>query len=61
MFTTVDKAIVALIMSVLSILDLLFGINFGLGEGTVATIAALVGPILVWAVPNLFKPKVPRV
>lgn len=55
MFSTVDKALVAVIMGALSLLDLLFGIHFGLPEGVIAQIAAVAGPILVWAIPNRKK------
>ena len=52
MFSSVDKAIVALIMGVLYILNAVAGINLGLTETQVATVIGLLTPILVWAIPN---------
>jgi hypothetical protein len=52
MFTSIDKALAALLMGVVAILDQLFGIDIGLGEDTVTAIAAALTPILVWLVPN---------
>ena len=57
MFTSMDKALVALIMSALFLLNFFFGLNLGfLTQETVATVVGLLTPILVWAIPN--KPKV---
>jgi hypothetical protein len=56
MFTSMDKALVALIMSGIFLLNFFFGINLGaINQDTVATIVGLLTPILVWAIPN--KPK----
>ena len=56
MFTSMDKALVALIMSALFLLNFFFGLNLGfLTQETVATVVGLLTPILVWAIPN--KPK----
>lgn len=56
MFSSMDKALVALIMSVIFLLNFFFGINLGVvSQDTVATIVGLLTPILVWAIPN--KPK----
>lgn len=52
MFTTIDKALVALIMAVLFLLNHFFNVNFGLDESTVTSIVAVLTPILVWAIPN---------
>jgi hypothetical protein len=54
MFTEYDKAIVALIMAILSILALAFNWNLGghFSEETVAAFIALVTPVLVFFVPN---------
>lgn len=52
MFTSFDKALVALVMAVLSILNLKFGINLGLDEATVAAIIAAITPFLVYLWPN---------
>ena len=56
MFTSVDKALVAAIMGLLSIINILWGVDlFGWGvhtEQTLGTIIAVLLPILVWLVPN---------
>ena len=53
MFTSIDKALVALIMSGIFLLNFFFGLNLGfLTQETVATIVGLLTPILVWATPN---------
>lgn len=56
MFTSIDKALVALIMSVIFLLNFFFGVNLGVvSQDTVATIVSLLTPILVWAIPNKVK------
>lgn len=56
MFTSVDKALVALIMALIWLINFFFGYNLSwISQDTVATIVGLLTPILVWAVPN--KPK----
>ena len=57
MFTQLDKALVALVMSVLSILNLVFGINFGMDPAVISSIIAALTPVLVYWIPN--KPKSP--
>ena len=52
MFTTIDKALVALIMAVLYLLSNYFGINLGFTEVQVAGLVTLVTPFLVWLIPN---------
>ena len=52
MFTAVDKALTALVMSVLFLLNTFTDINLGLSETTISTIIAGVAPILVWLIPN---------
>lgn len=48
-----SKALVALIMAILMILEEWFGISFpGLSEQWVITLLALITPILVWVTPN---------
>lgn len=57
MFTSIDKALVALIMSAIWLINFFFGLDLGwVTQDTVATIVGLVTPILVWAVPNKAKP-----
>ena len=50
--TSIDKALVALVMSVIYLANTFLGINFGLTEETVTAIVAALTPILVWLVPN---------
>ena len=52
MFTTIDKALAALVMGVLSILNLLFGIDLGLSPETVSAIIAALTPLIVYLIPN---------
>ncbi len=53
MFTSVDKALVALVMAVLFMLNDFFGINVPfLSQDTVTTAISLLTPILVYFVPN---------
>lgn len=53
MFTSIDKALVALVMGLLFIIQSFTGINLGwISPEHVTTIIGLLTPILVWAVPN---------
>lgn len=52
MFTSIDKALTALVMAVLFLLNTVFGVNFGLTEVQVSTILAALLPFLVWLIPN---------
>lgn len=52
MFTSIDKAIVALIMAALYLLNTVFGISFGFTEAQVATVISVLTPVLVWLIPN---------
>jgi hypothetical protein len=45
-------------MALIQFLQIYSGINLGLDQGTVTTVLAGVGALLVWLVPNL-KPKLP--
>ena len=49
------KAIVALIMAILTILDQIFGVKFGISQEVVTVILAALTPILVWLIPNTEK------
>lgn len=55
MVTTFDKALVALILAVLEIINLVWGPGWwdALTEETIGVIIAVLMPILVWLVPNL--------
>lgn len=58
MFTEYDKAIVAVITGVLSIISLWLGWDLSpLADEKVVTGLAILTPILVWLVPNKLKPK----
>ena len=52
MFTSIDKALVAVIMALGYLASEFAGFNFGLTESTVQTIVAVLSPALVWLVPN---------
>ncbi len=52
MFTSVDKALVALIMGVLYILNTFAGIDLGVDAQTVSVIIGALTPVLVYFVPN---------
>lgn len=54
MFTSIDKALIAAVLAILSIVNLLWGIDlFGQHtEEVVGTVIAVLIPILVWAFPN---------
>ena len=52
MFSSLDKALVAIVMAVLFFLSEFAGINLGIDETTVQTIIAAITPFLVWLVPN---------
>lgn len=52
MFTSMDKAIVALVMAGVFLINNLTGWHFALDEGTVNAVASVLMPILVWLTPN---------
>jgi len=53
MFTSVDKALVGLIMGLLFIVQTYTGFSASwITADAVATIVGLITPVLVWAVPN---------
>lgn len=52
MFTTMDKALAAVVMGILSILNLAFGWNLGLDPATVSGIIAALTPLVVYLIPN---------
>lgn len=56
MFTSIDKALVALVMGLLFIIQTYTGFNLGwISQETVTTIIGLLTPVLVWAIPNKTK------
>ena len=53
MFTSIDKALVALVMGLLFIIQQFTGISLGwISQDTVTTLIGLLTPVLVWAIPN---------
>jgi hypothetical protein len=53
MFTSIDKALTALIMGLLFIIQTYTGFSVAwLTPDTIATIIGLLTPVLVWAIPN---------
>lgn len=53
MWSSVDKALVALVMSVVFLLNYFLGISLGwLTQDTVAAVVAALTPLLVYLVPN---------
>lgn len=52
MFSSLDKAIVAMIMGFLYIANSVFGWTFGFTEQQVAAVIGLLTPILVYFIPN---------
>lgn len=52
MFTTIDKALIALVMGLLYAANYFFGLDFGVSEAQVAAIISVLTPILVYLVPN---------
>jgi len=52
MFTSMDKALVALVMGVLFILNSVAGINLGFTESQVGSVIGVLTPVLVWLIPN---------
>ena len=52
MFTSIDKAIVAIVMGVLSLLNLFFGWAAPIDPATLQIIITALTPLFVWWVPN---------
>lgn len=53
MFSSIDKALVALIMGLLFIIQTYTGFSTSwISAETVSTIVGLLTPVLVWAIPN---------
>ena len=53
MFTSIDKALTALIMAAIFLLNYFFGFTLGwVTADTIAAIVAALTPLLVWTVPN---------
>ena len=53
MFTSVDKALIAVIMGAVFLINEFVGVNLGfVTEEVVTTVVGLVGPLLVYFVPN---------
>jgi hypothetical protein len=53
MFTSIDKALVALVMGLLFIIQQFTGMSLSwISQETVTTVIGLLTPVLVWAIPN---------
>jgi hypothetical protein len=53
MFTSIDKALVALLGAIVYLLSALFGVEIGwLTQDLIQNAVTFVTPLLVWAVPN---------
>lgn len=52
MFTSIDKALAAIVMAALFLLNAFAGINLGISEETVGAIIAAATPVLVYLIPN---------
>ena len=53
MITSVDKALIAMVMGVLFIIQTFTGFSLPwLTQETVTTVIGLLTPVLVWAIPN---------
>lgn len=52
MFTSIDKALVGVVMAAIYIAHWAFGLNVGVDEATVAKIVSVVTPILIYIIPN---------
>lgn len=52
MLTSIDKALVAAIMAVLTVAEQVWGFSLGLTEEWWTMLIAVVSPILVWFIPN---------
>ena len=52
MFTTIDKAIVALVMSLAFLFETFIGETLGIDDETLTMFLAAATPVLVWAWPN---------
>jgi hypothetical protein len=57
MFTSVDKAITAVVLGLLSIVNIVWGVDLfgGYAEELIGIIIAILFPVLVYAVPNKRK------
>ncbi|MEM7122082.1 MAG: hypothetical protein AAF563_12435 [Pseudomonadota bacterium] len=52
MFTSIDKALTAVVMAAAFLANTFLGIDLGWDEQTVSVVIAGLTPILVWLVPN---------
>lgn len=57
MFTTVDKAIAAIISGIITVLAMVFNVEVGIGPEAIAAAGTVLSTILVYLVPN--KPAAP--
>jgi len=59
MFTSVDKAIVAIISGFLTVATMVFGVDLNLSPELIAAVGSVVSGILVYLVPNKEVPAEP--
>lgn len=52
MFTSIDKALTALVMATLFLLNQFAGLDLGLSAETVAAVIAAATPVLIYLIPN---------
>jgi len=52
MFTSVDKALIAVVMAVIYLLNTFAGLHLGVSEEFLNTVIAVITPILVYLIPN---------
>jgi hypothetical protein len=55
MFTSIDKALVAVIMGMIYVANTLLGTSIGLNVEIVSMIVGGLTPVVVWAMPNKSK------
>ena len=52
MFTSFDKALIAVVMGGLYILNSVFGVTLGFTEAQIGAVIGVLTPVLVWLFPN---------
>lgn len=52
MFTSIDKALVAVVMGVLYLLNSVLGVDIGIDQDVINGFLVAITPVLVWFFPN---------
>jgi len=52
MFTSVDKALIAVAMGVIYLLNLFTPLDWVVDQGSISAVVSIVGPLLVYFIPN---------